>query len=259
VLAPQRVADAEYAKRRVLADATETRFGTFLHDADHEHRVAATAFVDVRLPGEAPIRPGDDREARRLLDRARSAYERVGLDHRVLAGHDGATFARIAPLLRERGYDRETYWALVPHLVEPPSPDPRIGVDARDHGGDDALAVHESVGRDSGAVAYAADLARALDGTELVAFRDGEPVGVAGWYVHDGAPGDEPVARLTHVGVRPDAQGEGVGAELVRAVVDRCPLPAARIVVCATDEHVGFYESAGFTRTTTLWRFARLP
>ncbi|MFC6737527.1 GNAT family N-acetyltransferase, partial [Halolamina salina] len=84
-------------------------------------------------------------------------------------------------------------------------------------------------------------------------------IGAAGWYVHDGAEGEDPVARFTHVGVRPDAQGEGVGAELVRAVVDRCPLPDERIVVCATSEHVGFYESVGFARIASLWRFARLP
>lgn len=261
MLDPQRVAAAEYAKRRVLADATETRFGTFVHDAEHTDRAAATAFVDVSLPGDPPTDPDDDHEARRLLDRARAAYDRVGLGHRVFAGHGEATFARLAPLLRERGYDRELYWALVPHLVDVPAASSGLDVDAREHGSEDALAVHESVGRDRGAIAYAAEVARALDGTELVAFRDGEPVGTVGWYVHygdGGDDGDDPVARLTHVGVLPESQNEGVGAELVRAVVDRCPLPRERVVVCATAEHIGFYESLGFTRNGTLWRFARL-
>jgi GNAT superfamily N-acetyltransferase len=261
MLPHSRVAAAEYAKRRVLAETTETRFGTFVHDADHADRAAATAFVDVVLPDESPIDPADDREARRFLDRARSAYDRVGLDHRVFAGYDDETFARLAPLLRERGYDHEVYWALVAHLVDAPAGSNGLDIDARKHGSDDALAVHESVGRDRGAIAYAAEVARALDGRELVAFRDGEPVGVAGWYVHesDDDGGDDPVARLTHVGVRPDAQGEGIGSELVRAVVDRCPLPGERTVVCATAEHVEFYESLGFTRNDTLWRFVRLP
>lgn len=259
MLAPQRVAAAEYAKRRVLADVTETRFGTFVHDADHADRAAATAFVDVCLPGDPPTDPADDHEARRLLGRARSAYDRVGLDHRVFAGADGATFARLAPLLRGRGFDQEVYWALIPHLVEGSAEGSALAIDARRHGSDAALAVHETVGRDPGAVAYAAAAASALDGRELVASRGGEPVGVAGWYVHEGADGGDPVARLTHVGVRPDAQGEGIGAALIRVVVDRCPLPAERVVVCATAEHVGFYESVGFTRNTTLWRFARLP
>ena len=262
MLPHSRVAAAEYAKRRALADTTETRFGTFVHDAEHADRAAATAFVDVALPGDASTDPDDDREARRLLDRARAAYDRAGPDHRVFAGHDDATYARLAPLLRERGYDREVYWALVAHLVDAPATNNGLDVDARGHGSDGALAVHESVGRDRGAIAYAAEVARALDGRELVAFRDGEPVGAAGWYVHesdDGDGGDDPVARLTHVGVRPDAQGVGVGTELVRNVVERCPLPCEQIVVCATTEHVGFYESLGFTRNDTLWRFARLP
>ena len=222
--------------------------------------MGATAFVDVRLPGEPPTDPADDREARQLLARARVAYDRVDLDHRVFAGVDDATFARLAPLLRERGYEQEVYWALVAHLTDAPAEqDSSLTVDARRHGSDAALAVHESVGRGSGTVAYAAALARALDGTELVASREGEPIGAAGWYVHRGVDGDDPVARLTHVGVRPAAQAEGVGGDLVRAVVDRCPLPRERIVVCATADHVGFYESVGFTRNDTLWRFARLP
>ncbi len=259
MLPHSRVAAAEYAKRRVHAETTETRFGTFVHDPEHADRAAATAFVNVALPGHPSTDPDDDREARRLLDRARAAYDRTGLDHRVFAGYDDATFARLAPLLRERGYDHEVYWALVAHLVDAPTPSDGIDIETRRHGSDAALTVHESVGRDRGAVTYAADVARALDGRELVAFRDGDPVGAAGWYVHDGSEGADPVARLTHVGVRPEAQNEGVGAELVRAVVDRCPLPRERIVVCATAEHVGFYESIGFTRNGTLWRFARLP
>ncbi len=258
MLAPQRVADAEYAKRRVLADETDTRFGTFVHDPTHEHRAAATQLLDARLPAsEAPSRPTRDGAARALLDRVDALFERQNRPQRVVAGVDAETAARLAPLARARGYEREDYWALIAHDVDTPSVPDALRFDVRSPGSDAARAVHESVGRDPEGVAYAAAVASALGGQELVAVRDGEPVGAAGWYVHGGA--DDPVARLTHVGVRPGVQGEGVGSALLRTVVDRCPLPPARIVVCATADRSGFYESLGFVRNTALWRFARLP
>lgn len=261
MLAPDRVAAAEYAKRRVFADATETWFGTFVHDSSHDGRAAATQFLDARLPAgrsdDRPADPGVDQAVRHLLDRVHSLYDRHGFDHRIVAGVDRETFARLAPVLRERGYEREVYWALIPHLVDPPAAPSDLEITTHGHGTDAARTVHESVGRDPGGITYTADIAGALDGRELVAYRDGDPVGAAGWYIHDGET--DSVARLTHVGVRPEAQGEGVGSALVRAVVDRCPLPPERIVVCATPEQAGFYEELGFVRNNALWRFARLP
>ena len=59
MIPPERVAAAEDAKRRVLATATETRFGTFVHDATHERRIAATQLLDAELPshtGQSPSR-----------------------------------------------------------------------------------------------------------------------------------------------------------------------------------------------------------
>ena len=259
MLPPQRVADAEYEKRRVLTDVTETRFGTFVHDPDHDDRAAATQLLDARLPTvDAPL-PDRDQAARALLDRLNSLFDRRDLPHRVVAGTDPETAARLAPLARDRGYEREDYWALLPHRVDAPATQNDLRFDGRPHGSDAARTVHESVGRDPAGVAYAAAFVNALGGRELVAFRDGEPVGAAGWYVHDGTTDEAPVARLTHVGVAPDTQGEGVGAALVRAVVDRCPLPSERIVGCATGERTGFYERLGFVRNNALWRFARLP
>lgn len=275
MIPPERVAAAEYAKRRVLATVTETRFGSFVHDAAHAHRAPATQLVDARLPShggaQAPDEApgigdeGEDTTALALLERLDSLYEQYGFDHRILAGVDRETFARLAPILRERGYERELYWALVPHLLdEPASGPPGLRIEAKPHGSDDAQVVHETVGRSPAGIAYAANIANALDGTELVGYRRGDPVGVAGWYVHgDGTGSDDPpsdaVARFTHVGVHPDAEGEGIGSAMVGAVVERCPLPAGRIVVCATEENAGFYESLGFVRNNQLWRFARLP
>jgi len=120
MLPPERVAAAKYAKRRVLATATETRFGTFVHDAAHAHRAPATQLVNAR-------------------------------------------------------------------------------------------------------------------------------------------PASDAVARFTHVGVHPDAEDRGIGFAMVGSVVERCPLPAGRIVVCATEAIAGFYERLGFVRNNVLWRFARLP
>jgi GNAT superfamily N-acetyltransferase len=267
VIPPERVAAAEYAKRRALATVTETRFGSFVHDADHEGRAAATQLVDTELPSHAaaeapaqsPVSGGvaADTTAEALLDRLEKLYERHDLPHRVVSGVDRETFARLEPVLRERGYERELYWALVPTLHESDEGPERLRIEAKPHGSADARAVHEAVDRDAGAVAYAADVARALDGTELVGYRDGDPVGVAGWYVH--GEGEEAVARYTHVGTHPDAAGEGVGSALVSAVVERCPLPRGRQVVCATEPNTGFYEGLGFTRNNHLWRFARLP
>lgn len=275
MIPPERVAAAEYAKRRVLATVNETRFGSFVHDAAHAHRAPATQLVDARLPSyggaQAPDEaPGvgdgvEDTTALALLDRLDSLYEQYGFDHRILAGVDRETFARLAPVLRERGYERELYWALVPHLLdEPPDGPPGLKFEAKPHGSDDAQAVHEAVGRSSEGIAYAADIARALDGTELVGYLGGDPVGVAGWYVHgDDDSGDQPprdaVARFTHVGVHPDAGGKGIGSALVAAVVERCPLRPGRIVVCATEGNAGFYEGLGFVRNNQLWRFARFP
>jgi len=261
VLPPERVAAAEYAKRRVFADATETWFGSFVHDSSHDDRAAATQFLDARLPpgrgADPPADPGVDQAVRHLLDRMHSLYDRHGFDHRIVAGVDRETFARLAPVLRERGYQREVYWALIPHLVDRPTAPNDLQIETHGHGTAAARTVHESVGRDPDGITYTADIAGALDGRELVAYRDGDPVGAAGWYIHDGNV--DSVARLTHVGVRPETQTEGVGSALVRAVVDRCPLPAERIVVCAAPEHAGFYEGLGFVRNNTLWRFARFP
>lgn len=261
MLSTERIAAAEYAKWRVLADVTETWFGTFVHDPTHDGRAAATQLLDARLPSaaEPPLTVGEDETAQSLLAQLDTLYERHGLPHRVVAGYDTETAIRIDPVLRDDGYEREDYRALVPDAIDLPSDDTPLRFATNQHGSDEAQAVHESVGRDPAGIDYAAEIASALDGREVVASRDGEPVGAAGWYVHDGGAGDEPVARFTHVGVRPDAQDEGVGAELVRTVVDRCPVPAERMVVCATSEHVGFYESLGFDQEASLWRFARLP
>lgn len=275
MLAPERVAAAEYAKRRVLADVTETRFGTFVHDPAHADRAAATQLLDARLPSvgtpasvdvapptDAP-RPTDatpanrDQAARALLARLDALFDRHDRPHRVVAGVDAETAARLAPLARARGFEREDYWALVAHGVDAPATTNYLGLETHPHGSDAARVVHESVGRDPAGIAYAAEVASALGGQEVVAFRDGDPVGAAGWYVHGDA--DDPVARLTHVGVCPEVQGEGVGSALLRLVVDRCPLPSELIVVCATAGNAGFYERLGFVRNNALWRFARLP
>ena len=286
MIPPERVAAAEYAKRRVLATATETRFGTFVHDLEHDHRVAATQLVEAELPSHAvdenrklssanqkseisddaaeapsrsPARAGaaEDTTVEALLDRLDSLYEQYDLPHRVISGVDPETFARLAPALRERGYERELYWALVPHLYEPGGGSDDLRIEAKPHGSADARAVHEAVGRDPETVAYAADVAQALGGTEVVGYRRGEPVGVAGWYVH-GEDADA-VARYTHVGVHPDVSGEGVGSAMVTAVVERCPRPRGQQVVCATEPDTAFYEQQGFTRNNPLWRFAKLP
>lgn len=258
MLAPDRVAAAGDAKRRVLADVTETRFGTFVHDPAHENRAAATQLLDACLPRvDAPPAPTRDQAARTLFGRLNALFDRHGLPHRIVAGVDAETAARLAPLARSRGYQREDYWALVGHGVDAPTIPNGLRLEIRPHGSDAAGLVHESVGRDRDGVAYAAAVASELGGQELLAFRDGEPVGAAGWYVHGDA--DDPVARLTHVGVHPAAQGAGVGSALVRAIVARCPLPADRIVVCATADRAGFYERLGFVRNAALWRFARLP
>ncbi|MEF8801216.1 MAG: GNAT family N-acetyltransferase [Halolamina sp.] len=268
MIPPERVAAAEYAKRRVLATVTETQFGVFVHDAAHAHRAPATQLVDARLPSdggaqvpdEAPgaAEHGEDTTVLTLLDRLDSLYDQYSFDHRILAGVDRETFARLTPVLRKRGYDRELYWALVPHLLdEPPDGPPGFRIEAKSHGSDDAQAVHEAVGRSPAGIAYAADIARALDGTELVGYRRGDPVGVAGWYVHN--DGDDAVARFTHVGVHPDTEGQGIGSALVAAVVEHCPLQPGRLVVCATEGNSGFYEGLGFVRNNLLWRFARFP
>lgn len=271
MIPPERVAAAEDAKRRVLATVTDTRYGSFVYDAAHVHRAPATQLVDVHLPSsggaQAPdeaLGVGDDAvdtTPHALLDRLNSLYDQYGLDHRILAGVDRETFARLAPVVRTRGYEQERYWALVPHLLdEPPDGPPGLRIEATAHGSDDAQAVHEAVGRTPAGIAYAADIARALDGTELVGYLRDDPVGVAGWYVHgDGAQPGDAVARFTHVGVHPAAEGEGIGSALVAAVVERCPLPAGRIVVCATEDTAGFYEELGFVRNNLLWRFARFP
>lgn len=261
MLSPERVAAAEYAKWCVLADVSETWFGTFVHDPENADRAAATQLLDVRLPAaaEPPATVGDDEAARSLREQLDTLYERHDLPHRVVAGHDTETAIRLDPLLGAHGFDREDYRALVPDSIDPPSDGTDLEFATDRHGSDDARIVHESVGRDPAGIDYAAEIAGALDGREVVVSRAGEPIGAAGWYVHEGEAGDDSVARFTHVGVRPDAQGEGVGAELLRTVVDRCPVPEDRIVVCATSEHVGFYESVGFDKVASLWRFARLP
>lgn len=267
MISPERVAAAEYAKRRVFATVTETRFGSFVHDAEHAERATATQLVDAELPSHAADEPPDltptragvaeDTTVEALLERLDSLYEQHDLPHRVVSGVDCETFARLAPALRERGYERERYWALVPTLHEPGDDPPALRIEAKPHGSTDARLVHEAVGRDPGTVAYAAEVAQALDGTELVGYRHGEPVGVAGWYVH--GEGEDAVVRYTHVGTHPDASNEGVGSAMVSAVVERCPVPAGRQVVCATEPNTGFYEGQGFTRNNHLWRFARLP
>jgi GNAT superfamily N-acetyltransferase len=228
LIPPERVAAAEDAKRRVLATATETRFGTFVHDATHERRIAATQLLDAELPshtGQSPSRQSPegagitgDTTVQALLERLDSLYERLGFDHRVVSGVGQETFARLAPALTDRGYERERYWALVPHRHEPSGQHEELRIEANPHGSEDANAVHEAVGRDPGAVSSAADVAHALDGTELVGYRGGKPVSVAGWYVHgDGA---DAVARYTHVGTHPDVSGEGVGTAMLSAVVE---------------------------------------
>jgi GNAT superfamily N-acetyltransferase len=267
LIPPARVATAEDAKRRVLATATETRFGTFVHDPDHDQRIAATQLLDAELPShtdarrakQSPVQSdsGENPTVQAFLERLNSLFARLGFDHRVVSGVGQETFARLAPVLSNRGYERELYWALIPHRHESSPQQEALKIEAKQHGSKDARAVHEAVGRDPDAIGYAADVTRALDGTELVGYRRGRPVGVAGWYVH--GDGGNAVARFTHVGVHPDASDEGVGAAMVSAVVEQCPLPRERQVVCATEATTGFYEHLGFTRNNHLWRFAKLP
>lgn len=87
------------------------------------------------------------------------------------------------------------------------------------------------------------------DGTFLVAYLDGEPVGCGGWRGH-GAEGD--TAELKRMYTAPEARGRGV-ARTVLAAIERSALAHGRkrmILECGDQqpEAVAMYASAGYER-----------
>ncbi|MEV4808257.1 GNAT family N-acetyltransferase [Micromonospora avicenniae] len=87
------------------------------------------------------------------------------------------------------------------------------------------------------------------DGTFLVAYLDGEPVGCGGWRSHD-VEGD--TAELKRMYTAPQARGRGV-ARTVLAAIERSALAHGRkrvILECGDQqpEAIAMYASAGYER-----------
>ena len=74
-------------------------------------------------------------------------------------------------------------------------------------------------------------------------------------------PGDEPMAEVQNVGVRPSHQGRGLGRELLRWAVHRLrelrDQPVTLSVNGRNDGALGLYEREGFVRSSTRDRWAR--
>lgn len=106
-----------------------------------------------------------------------------------------------------------------------------------------------------GLVAWAE--ARAGTHTCFVAEHDGAIVGGAWLAVTDRVPAPARFARLTgdiqSVYVTPSARGTGVGAALIRAILERASAAGLeRVVVHSSTEAVPFYRSLGFRSSDIL-------
>jgi aralkylamine N-acetyltransferase len=82
---------------------------------------------------------------------------------------------------------------------------------------------------------------RAFENSQLVCFAwDGERLvgasrAITDWEYH---------ATVYDVVIHPDYQGQGVGKQLMQALIDR--LPVWRILLVCEEELVGFYQKLGF-------------
>ena len=106
-----------------------------------------------------------------------------------------------------------------------------------------------------GLVAWAE--AHAASHTCFVAERDGAIVGCAWLALTDRVPGPANFARLTgdvqSVYVTPSARRAGIGAALIRAILDSATdAGLERVVVHSSTEAVAFYRGAGFRSSDIL-------
>ena len=95
-----------------------------------------------------------------------------------------------------------------------------------------------------------------LDGTEdgsvhLMAERDGVLLGVARYHL----TGDS--VKISRVCVTPEARGNGLGAALIRHVLETVPARTARL--SAQTDAVAFYEALGFTARGAAYLDAGIP
>jgi GNAT superfamily N-acetyltransferase len=95
------------------------------------------------------------------------------------------------------------------------------------------------------------------EGGFFVAYRQGDPVGCAGWRSHEhldggSAAGEAAVAELKRLYVAPDARGAGVASALVaaveQAVVDRGRTRLILECGMRQPEAIALYEKLGYAR-----------
>lgn len=115
--------------------------------------------------------------------------------------------------------------------------------------------IREEDGAARESVDYYRQKVAALQGREVVACLDGEPVATTDCFVYQG------VTRFTGFVTRPDVRRRGIASAMVRAIQQQPDVRASKCVIicCNEDGPMSAVERLGFLRNNFMWVLFRHP
>jgi GNAT superfamily N-acetyltransferase len=241
-----RLAETEYVSVADPAYVRKTPHGRFVCDPRFPDRHDGNQLFDCRwLEGEV-----ED-----FIAFVEDLYAGTGLGFRKISGHDEVTVSRLKTPLEERGWRYQKTWMMTFDQKPRRPVNPEVRVEVVDCQTNPHLEkIHAERGRSEGGFRYMRAQEPRLGGETLIAWLDGEPVGMTGWFVVNG------VARFRNVGTVERARGRRVATTLIRYVQDH-PIVReqdALTIHCAEDGPLPLYESLGFRKQGFMWGFLRI-
>jgi GNAT superfamily N-acetyltransferase len=243
---PRRVATAEYAVDAIQAIVRESRFGRFVHNPQ-ARRIHATGLFFARCAA------GD---VSRFFAAVDAYYRAVDRPQRWICGYELASFLTLLPAAMEQGYAHQVYWALRPARPATFRGNEKVRYRLSAPGGQEAVyAIRAEDGAERASVDYYRQKVAALQGREVVAYLDGEPVATTDYYVYEG------VTRFTGFVTRPDYRRRGIASAMVQAIQQEPDVQASDCVIICCDESgpMSLYERLGFVRNNFMWVLYRRP
>lgn len=245
MIAPQRIAAAEYAWDGFDADRFESPYGSFIHNRVRDDRRHATGLQFARcLEDQLPD----------FLAVLEANYKRYGFTHRWITGFDVRSLAHLSSGLLPLGYELEVCWALV--KTNPSTRGVNDALEVRFSAPfeqDGFAGVHLEDDPDEGGVSYMREMLRQLGGREIVVYEDDQPVSAGGYYVHDG------ITRFSKLVTRASARGRGAASALIQRTLEQPDVASSdAVVLCAREDGpMKLYESLGFTRNHFFFNFSK--
>lgn len=192
-----------------------------------------------------------------MLAEVGALYAGAGMSFDNISGHDKATYAALKPQLESRGWRDVSHVVMVWETPPERAADSAVEIETIEADELSASASYLSF-FDKKSIPiwrYLCANAPRLGGEQLVGWLDGEPAGIAGWYVVDG------VVRFRAIVTVDKFRNRGVATALIRHVQGHSVVRAQEALVIMTyadrDFPRIFYERMGFRVRGSYWKFKR--